>query len=425
MPRFLFLCSMAFWLCACASTPAPTPPSDEAKTPEVSYPHPDVENPGLIVIAEPLAVPAPAPAIPAPPAPTPEPPEVEIFEYHKWYSALPDWNIADHRAALTSFKRSCESFAKAAPDDQLSPQLPEYGRYRDWIPACSQASFVGLDANSARHFFETQFEPLVLTTREGETGLLTGYYEPEVAVRKIPDATYSEPILAKPASEATQNLTRAQLGPTSSRVIAYGKPIEVFFMQIQGSGRLRFNDGTSIRAAYAGNNGKKYQSIGKVLVARGELTLEKASKQSISDWMDRAGPAKTRALMNENPRYIFFTEQAIGRSADGTVEGPRGAMRVPLTDLASIAVDPRYHPYGTLVWLETTLPQFGGDFRGKEKGLLVSVQDTGSAIKGPLRGDLFFGAGDEAGDKAGVMKHDVRWTILVPKAIAPLLAAQS
>jgi len=93
-------------------------------------------------------------------------------------------------------------------------------------------------------------------------------------------------------------------------------------------------------------------------------------------------------------------------------------MEVPLTALSSLAVDPRYHPYGTLVWLETTLPQFGGDYKGEKESILVSVQDTGSAIKGPLRGDLFFGSGAEAGERAGVMKHPVRWTILVPKTIA-------
>jgi len=233
-------------------------------------------------------------------------------------------------------------------------------------------------------------------------------------VRKTPDAKYSEAILAKPKTEAVQNLERSQLGPHWSRVIAYGTPIDVFFMQVQGSGRIKFQDGTTLRAAYAGNNGKKYKSIGKVLVERGEMTLEEASKQAISDWMERAGPEKARELMNENPRYIFFTEQKIGEG-----EGPRGGMRVPLTAMGSMAVDRRYHPYGTLAWLETTLPQYGGDFRGQPGGVLVSVQDTGNAIRGPLRGDLFFGAGDEAGDRAGVMKHPVRWTILVPKAIAP------
>ena len=100
-------------------------------------------------------------------------------------------------------------------------------------------------------------------------------------------------------------------------------------------------------------------------------------------------------------------------------------MRVPLTEMGSIAVDNRYHPYGSLIWLETTLPQFGGDFRGRETGLLVSAQDTGSAIKGPLRADLFFGSGEAAGDRAGVMKHPVKWTILVPKALAARLRTAS
>ena len=122
--------------------------------------------------------------------------------------------------------------------------------------------------------------------------------------------------MAKPKSYLVQNLTRAQLGPNWSRVIAYGTPIDVFFMQVQGSGRIKFQDGTTLRAAYAGNNGKTYKSIGKVLVERGEMTLEEASKQAISDWMERAGPEKARELMNENPRYIFFTEQKIGEAKD-------------------------------------------------------------------------------------------------------------
>ena len=211
---------------------------------------------------------------------------------------------------------------------------------------------------------------------------------------------------------------RSEINANSSRVIAYGRPIDVFFMQIQGSGRLRYPDGRSLRAAYAGNNGKPYTSIGRVLVERGEMKLSQASKQSIEAWMERNGPKKTRALMNENPRYIFFAEQSVAIDAFGIEEGPRGAMEVPLTEMGSIAVDPRYHPYGTLVWLETKLPQEGGDYKGKETGILVSAQDTGKAIRGALRGDLFFGAGDDAGNRAGVMKHDVRWKILVPKSIA-------
>lgn len=413
MFRGLLIAGAMLSLCACATVPVP-PEAEEPVTTGPLYPNPDVENPGVIILAEPMPEPDSAPEITAPPPPSDLPLEVEIFEIPKWYNQLGYWQSADHRPALESFKRSCASFAKADLMAQLNPQQPEYGRYNDWMPACDETQFVGSRQSDARRFFEDQFEPLVLATRQGDEGLLTGYYEPEIDVRKTPDTKYSEPILAKPKTEAVQNLERSQLGPNWSRVIAYGMPIDVFFMQVQGSGRIKFKDGTTLRAAYAANNGKTYKSIGKVLVERGEMTVEQASKQAISDWMERAGPKKTRELMNENPRYIFFTEQKIGEG-----EGPRGGMRVPLTAMGSMAVDRRYHPYGTLAWLETTLPQYGGDYKGRPGGVLVSVQDTGNAIRGPLRGDLFFGAGDAAGDKAGVMKHPVRWTILVPKAIAP------
>lgn len=412
-------------LTACTTIPAPAPTlptpttqnEQNDQTGQIDGPKTDNDT---VVVAAPLPTVPPVVEIFPPPAPTPEPPVVEIFEQPKWYDAILHWYVADLRPALTSFRASCKSFAKADPYAQLNPNLTEYGRYDDWQPACDETLFIGSDTNSARRFFESYFEPTLISTPDGEEGLLTGYYEPEINVRKIPDNIYSEPILAKPSDAATLSLARKDINARSARVIAYGKPIEVFFMQVQGSGRLKFTDGTSIRAAYAGNNGKPYKSIGKVLVQRGEMTLEQASKQSISDWMERAGPQATRDLMNENPRYIFFAEQAITPG-----EGPRGAMRVALTDMGSLAVDPRYHPYGTLVWLETTLPQYGGDYRGQQTGLLVSVQDTGSAIKGPLRGDLFFGSGDAAGNKAGVMKHPVKWTILVPKALAARLRGVS
>lgn len=413
MFRAIFTAGALMCLSACATVPVPTD-IERPVTTEDRPVEPVTEAPKEIVIAEPIPEPEPIPEVTAPPPPIAQPPEVEIFETPKWYAQLSYWQSADHRPALESFKRSCASFAKADLGVQLNPQQPEYGRYNDWIPACDEALFIGETQSEARRFFENQFAPIVLATRQGDEGLLTGYYEPEIDVRKTPDAKYSEPILAKPKTEAVQNLERSQLGPNWSRVIAYGTPIDVFFMQVQGSGRLKFKDGTTLRAAYAANNGKKYKSIGKVLVERGEMTVEQASKQAISDWMTRNGPEKTRELMNKNPRYIFFIEQKIGLG-----EGPRGGMRVPLTAMGSMAVDRRYHPYGTLAWLETTIPQYPGDYRGQAGGVLVSVQDTGNAIRGPLRGDLFFGAGDVAGDKAGVMKHPVRWTILVPKAIAP------
>jgi len=310
MLRRILIAGAMMCLSACATVPVPPEP-EEPVVAGPNYPDPDVENPGVIVIAEPVSEPQAPPEVTAPPPPTDLPLEVEIFETPKWYSQLSYWHAADHRPALESFKRSCASFAKADLGTQLNPQQPEYGRYNDWIPACDEAQFVGGAQHEARWFFEEQFAPIVLATRKGDEGLLTGYYEPEIDVRKIPNDKYSEPILAKPKTEVVQNLTRAQLGPNWSRVIAYGTPIDVFFMQVQGSGRIKFKDGTTLRAAYAANNGKKYKSIGKVLVERGEMKVEQASKQAISDWMEQAGPEKARELMNENPRYIFFVEQKI------------------------------------------------------------------------------------------------------------------
>ena len=279
--------------------------------------------------------------------------------------------------------------------------------------ACQGASVlhsVSPTADDSRAFFENWFAPVSLATPTMPDGLLTGYYEPEVDVRLKPDSEFSEPILAKPTDTSKLTLPRAQINARTSRVIAYGRPIDVFFLQIQGSGRLKYGNGRLLRAAYAANNGHSYTSIGRVLVERGAMTIDQASKRSIENWMEQNGPEAARNLMNENARYIYFTEQSIQSG-----EGPQGAMRTHLTSLGSIAVDPRYHPYGSLVWLDTTLPTKAGDFRGQSTGLLVTAQDTGSAIKGPLRADLFFGSGEAAGAKAGVQKHRARWTILLPR----------
>ena len=388
-----------------------------------NYPDPDVENPGVLTQAQPLPTPPPAPRVQTPPPAPTEPPPEPVIEAPapSGFEALAFWGTHDPSPALSAFVRGCETWARADDAALLNPNLPQYGTYGDWRSTCQSAAVLdSVEPSTAdtRQFFESWFAPVSLTTPTATEGLLTGYYEPEVEVRLSPTTEFSEPILAKPTSEAAVKLPRSQVNANTSRVIAYGRPIDVFFLQIQGSGRLNYADGRILRAAYAANNGQPYQSIGGVLIRRGELTREQASKQSIADWMARNGPKAARDLMNENPRYIYFTEQSI-RSG----EGPQGAMRVPLTGMGAIAVDPRYHPYGSLAWLETTLPQFPGDYRGTPTGILVAAQDTGSAIKGPLRADLFFGSGKDAGDRAGVQKHNVRWTILLPRNIAGLLTS--
>jgi membrane-bound lytic murein transglycosylase A len=288
-----------------------------------------------------------------------------------------------------------------------------YGAVRDWRPVCDAAQ----RASHARPFFESLFVPVSFST---ETGLLTGYYETEIDVRSQPDDVYSEPILRRPDDASTRRLTRAELSARSAPVIAYGKPVDVFFLHVQGSGRLHFPDGRSLRVGYAANNGHKYKSIGRVLIERGELTRAQSGKASIENWMAEAGADAARDLMNENPRYIFFQEQAIAPD-----EGPIGAMQVPLTAMGSVAIDPKYNPYGIPVWLDTRLPRTPRDHHGVRTGRLVITQDTGSAIRGPQRGDLFFGAGKDAGALAGVMKHPALWTILLPRALATRLSETS
>lgn len=412
MRRFLGLILMGSFAAACTTVPV-----------SPNYPDPDVENPGVLTQAQPLPAPPPAPRVQTPPPAPTEPPPEPVIEAPapSGFEALAYWAGHDPSPALSAFVRGCETWAKADDAALLNPNLPQYGTYSDWRATCQSATVlesVEPSAADTRQFFESWFAPVSLTTPSSTDGLLTGYYEPEVDVRLSPTAEFSEPILAKPTSEAKIKLPRAQVNAKTSRVIAYGRPIDVFFLQVQGSGRLHYADGRILRAAYAANNGQPYRSIGGVLIRRGELTREQASKQSIADWMARNGPQAARDLMNENPRYIYFTEQSIRPG-----EGPQGAMRVPLTGMGAIAVDPRYHPYGSLVWLETTLPARPGDYRGMQTGILVAAQDTGSAIKGPLRADLFFGSGKDAGDRAGVQKHRARWTLLLPRNIAGLLSS--
>lgn len=329
------------------------------------------------------------------------------------FLTLSGWSGADHTPALLAFKQSCKRLLKRAQTHPLHREHPALGNHGDWADVCRAAN----QATDASLFFETHFVPMAVST---EAGLLTGYYEPEVDVRAVPDAIFSEPILAVPRSDGVRKRPRAELNAQSADVIAYGRPMDVFFLHVQGSGRLHFDDGRTVRAGYAANNGRPYRSIGRVLIDRGELTREQSAKRNIEQWMIKAGPEKSRALMNENPRYIFFSKQDI---PDG--QGPKGAMQVPLTAMGSIAIDPSQNPYGIPVWLETRLPTKARDYRGVETGLLVITQDTGSAIKGRHRGDLFFGAGPSAGARAGVMKHDARWTMLVPRTLAERLEREA
>lgn len=400
-------------LAGCASTKPTTNPDAlpsiiiDIKNAPIAAPVPEAPPQPIVEPPLPEPISEPEPII----EPAPEP--VKTQSYDSGYKDLKFWQGADPRPALHAFQKTCKKWGNKNGDDWLDTGRHVHGQYRDWKSVCALAVDVKQPSRGAAvHFFQMNFEPVTLDAAP-QIGLLTGYYAPELEVRLKADAVFNAPLLARPATLEIQNLPRKNLGVKSSKVLAYGRPIDVFFLQVQGSGRIKFQDGTSYMAAYDGHNSHTYKSIGRVLIKRGELDKDSVSKQSIEKWMDRAGQVEAQKLMNENPRYIFFKTEYLTEGV-----GPKGSTGVNLTSLGSMAIDPRHMPYGSLVWLETKLPAKGGDFTGEPSGLLVVAQDTGSAIKGQYRGDLYFGIGDAAGAKAGVMKHKAVWTIFLPIPLA-------
>ena len=352
------------------------------------------------------------------------------------FSATPGWEQIDARPAFSAFQRSCERIFGRSGAAPMMEGLWYAGRAMDWQAPCMFALTARPETpREAREFFQAWFVPVEVTT----PGRLTGYYEPFVEVRRSPDPEFSMAIRAlpgaAPASEASdlggliarlEPGAGAQAGPLPPRAqiearnlgapLAWGRPIDVFFLQIQGSGRLVFADGSQARAAFAGHNDQPYVSIGRLLVERGALSPHDASKQDIEAWLRANGPSAWRPLFDENPRYVFFQLEPI---ADPQ-EGPRGAQGAPLTPMASLAVDPAHHPWGAPILIEADLPGAPA-WRG-----LVVAQDAGGAIKGRARGDLFFGWGPEAGAVAGRQNDpDARWTMLLPAPVAAALAASS
>ncbi len=371
-------------------------------------------------------------SVPDTPSATPQPPAVSSLDLRplSGFGALEGWARHDVSAALRSFGQSCEAIQRRPADRPLNERAPYAGRAGDWHAVCGEALTLiarGATAQMARSFFEARFTPVAL----GGEGRLTGYYEPMVQARYYPDNEFSMAIRARPGlsprgdmsqliagldadrfSGADEARPRAEIEAMNIGVpLAWGRPIDVFFMQIQGSGRLVFDDGSQRRAAFAAHNGHPYVSIGRLLLDRGELPPGQASKHHIESWLVRNGPAAWTPLFNENPRYVFFDLQEI---ADPNT-GPMGSQGVPLTPMASLAVDPAFHAWGVPVFIDGEVSG-----QGRWNGLVIA-QDAGGAITGPVRGDLFFGWGDEAGQTAGRQNSFARWHLLLPHALAARL----
>ena len=302
------------------------------------------------------------------------------------FEDLEGWAEDDHNAALTVFKNTCGDL-----DDP------------DWASLCALAH----DAGDARQFFELFFRPLMIT--DGQDGLFTGYFEPELSGSPVPTGRFRYPLYRMPpeARGTRPWLTRREI-LTSDIMRGRGleitwvdDPVELFFLQVQGSGRVQFPDGRTIRVGYGGANGHNYRSIGQELVRQGIYQPHQVSAEVIKNWV-RRNPAAGEELLFHNDSYVFFREV----SEVPADKGPLGAMNRSITPMRTIAVDPAYVPLGAPVWVEK-------DGRDPFRRLMVA-QDTGSAIKGAQRADVFIGTGDDAGQIAGRIKDPGRLIVLMP-----------
>ena len=368
----LWLGAVAVLMAACVSSPKlPQPPYGPPVQPPVYNP----------------------PSQPVPPVQPALPPQDGPRPYALPLSALPGWASEDHAGALRAYAEGC-------------------GVKRDGARACQQAkalmaTYPAPSADAARQFLEQWFYAAEVRNDDGSNGLLTSYFAPEYPARAVPDAEFDAPVLSRPANLASVGDRRAiEAGSAQSSALAWMRAEDLFFLQIQGSGNLIFPDGTRMRAAYAADNGQRFVGIARPMAERGLLPQNGTSGDAIRAWLARHRGAEAREVMNLNPRYIFFTvARDDGREAVG-------AAGIPLTARRSIAVDPSHWTYGEPVWIEAD----GGNLmgaRGSYRGWVMAL-DTGSAIRGRVRADLYMGTGDAAGQEAGSVRHPLRMWRLTP-----------
>ncbi|MGH6866254.1 MAG: murein transglycosylase A [Methyloceanibacter sp.] len=334
------------------------------------------------------------------------------------FAALDGWAEDDHAAAFRAFVRSCRKAGATDPAGAVAMALGSVTR------------------ETARVFFESHFTLHAIDTA-GEPGFVTGYYEPEVQGAREQDEQFSVPVYGCPAglieltpdhlraqfndrvtamresgAERVPYFTRAEIdaGALAGReleLLYLDDPVELFYMQVQGSGLVRLCDGSSVRVAYVCKNGHPYTSIGRLLIERGELPADGIDMTAVKAWL-HADPARGRRLMAENKSYVFFRllDEDEGR------DGPLGAQGAALTPGRSLAVDAAYHRLGLPVFV--TAPGLATPEGAPFRRLMVA-QDVGSAIRGPMRGDIFWGSGDAAGAIAGRTRHEARFHVFVPK----------
>ncbi len=362
------------------------------------------------------------------------------------FSAIAGWAEDDHLAALQAFLRSCAKVAARNANTTTAGNATKgqtsHVPSSVVLPGICEAARAAVRTSStkaaARAFFEAQFTPHRVVHAASQ-GMVTGYYEPVLKGSRTRGNGFETPVLRRPPDllnlvDETERGAKAQ-SLTHVRVTADGlrspyptrreidegalagqgleilylaNPVDLFFMQVQGSGRIDLGDGTSVRLTYDGKNGHPYTSVGRYLIDTGLFTAEQVSLQSLETWL-KADAERGRSAMWQNKSYVFFRELK-GAEADG----PHGALSIPLSAGRSLAIDTGFHALGLPVWVSAPTLVHATPRGGFQR--LMIAQDVGSAIRGPERGDIYFGSGDEAGKLAGITKHPANFIVLLPNA---------
>jgi membrane-bound lytic murein transglycosylase A len=361
------------------------------------------------------------------------------------WNDLDGWAVDDHAAAFATFLASCRAVAKRKPgSDDARPM------YDGLIDVCRRAlKAVPLDADGARAFFEHNFRPLRITPLDASAGFLTGYYEPIVEGSRTASADYAVPVYRRPSNlivpgrragadaslpnggRVGRRIGRRKIVPYYERAeieqgvldgreleICWLKdPVDLFFSQIQGSARVRLEDGSMLRLNYDAHNGHPYTPVGRVLIERKIYSRDQMSMDRIRAWMT-ANPDEGKDLRRMNKSYVFFRLANLSEHDEAL-----GAQGIPLTANRSIAVDRKLHVYGTPFFIEADLPIADETPTTKFRRLTIA-QDTGSAIVGPARADIYFGTGEMAGRVSGRIKSPGRFVMLVPNELDPVAAGR-
>lgn len=381
----------------------------------------------------PVVVEAPAPAVEEP---EPLPPKLRLERVA--YGDLPGWQADQVGDALPALAKSCKVLMRRNDDRQVGRD-DTGGFVKDWREACgAQSALDASDHKAVRGFFEEHFTPFLAANNEDATGGFTGYYEASLKGSRKRKGRYKTPLYKRPDDLVMVNMrnfvskprrrriagrvingtlkpyeTRSQIRRGALRgkkleLVWIDDPVDGFFTQIQGSGLVELDDGTQMRIGYAAQNGHSYTAIGRELIKDGHITREEMSMQAIRSWLNQ-NPKEAAAMMDRNEAYVFFTELS--------GQAPVGSQGVELTPERSAAVDRRFIPQSVPLFIDTVVPSEDGTTEDVFQQLVVA-QDSGGAIRGPVRADIFWGVGERAASIAGRLKSRGRYFLLLPNAVA-------